>query len=714
MVEGSVGCFGSAVGERRRKASLSLTWEMEKNMEKNEVLDKIKAYARSYADGAPVVSDKEYDGLVRRYNEIMSPEGGLVRPPVVGSDLIKGKRIAFPAPMLSLDNAFDVDQRSQGVNRIVGKLMGFNNVTFSAGLKIDGVAVAAWYKDGQLVAVANRGNGTIGENVFDGGIRMADLPFNIPVESPGTVIVTGEGYMRFSDFLNLNEERREAGEDEYASPRNTVAGAFQHSDPDEVSRRRVRFFAHGILWGRDPSIRNECDLFSWFSRMGFNGIEWALTGLRDAEDVEGAFRTLADRIQLIDYPCDGVVIKLDDMSVREVAGQSSTSPNWAFACKLEAQRARTHLLDVTYQVGRTGAITPVAEVYPVVVGDVTVRRITLHNKGFVERLDLRETDEIVIKRAGDVIPAVESVDPRTRTGLEKIVEFPSLCPECGTALYEPVDEARIYCPNSLGCRGQLQRSIEFWVGRDYMNLEGIGPKQIETVIRRKLVGSIPDIYRLRAVDLAGVDGFQSRKIQNLLAAVRESKQRPLSRLLASLGIRKVGRSASRLIASKYRSMEAILELTASYKPVEERSSNDELPSCVVEMMRLEGFGLGKAELFCLYMANERNRTQLDELAALGLNMVEPELEVSAVQSSSDVSSALPLAGLNVCATGKLYEYTRQSINDRIAELGGVAQSSVSSKTNLLIAGEKAGSKLQKAQKLGVRIVSESEFEEMCP
>lgn len=682
-----------------------------------KLLMAIKLHAKAYAEGKPLVSDQEYDELVKEYNdEIGSPisreASDLVIPAVVGSgvEVTKSKRIVFPRPMLSLDNAFDEAQRQEGVNRILRKMMG-RDVEFAAELKIDGIAIACCYQNGRLIWAAVRGDGTIGENVLTAARHMADLPFSIPVDS-GTVIVTGEAYMRFSDFILLNQERQEAGLDEYASPRNTVAGAFQHTDPEEVARRQIRFFAHGILHGRDPEIVTGWQETRWFSKMGFKGIEWGSHRLKTVEQVEGMFKDLEERIPLVDYPCDGVVIKMESMAAREIVGQSSTSPHWAFACKLEAQRAHSFLDDVVFQVGRTGAVTPVAEVKPVVVGDVTVRRITLHNKDFIERLDLRLGDEIVIKRAGDVIPAVESVETRTRTGTETAVKFPSLCPECQTPLYRQEGEARIYCPNSLGCRGQLQRIIEFWSGREYMYLDGIGPKQIEQLMQRGLVKGIPDLYRLRTEDLQVLDGFKERKVQNFLGAVDESRRRPLSRLLASLGIREIGRSASRQITGRYKTMDAIMELTAGYKPKAERDEGEGAPECIREMMSFEGFGERMAESFCLYMANEGNRSQIEELASLGLNMSEPEPAVAAASVSSGIA-AMPLAGMNVCATGKLFGYNRNSINDRISELGGLPQSSVSAKTNLLIVGEKAGSKLQKARKLGIKVVTETEFEAMC-
>ena len=387
------------------------------------------------------------------------------------------------------------------------------------------------------------------------------------------------------------------------------------------------------------------------------------------------------------------MVKLDDLAAREILGAGRTSPNWAFACKFVAKAERTRLNHLSFSVGRTGAVTPVGEVEPVVIGDVTISRLTLHNKDVIDELDLRIGDSILVKRAGDVIPAIEKVFTDEREGDERRIEFPTVCPACGSKLARPANEARIYCPNTLLCPGQLQRGLEHFIGQDYMAVRGAGPAVIRQLIERGLVKQVADLYRLRAEDVSALDSFGQKKTQNLLREIRESKKRPLHKLLAALGIREVGRSASEKLVEQFGSLDRLLESTYD------------------EVRQVESFGPKMAQSFVDYMQNPSNRQQLRQLKELGVGATsEP---VVAPETVDDTGSAgTPLAGMKVCATGKLEGYTRSGINTRIAELGGTVQSSVTKATDLLVVGERAGSKLAKARKLGIRVVTEIEFEAM--
>lgn len=665
----------------------------------------IKLHAKLYDRGKPLIPDAEYDALVREYNELTgTSKDEPIAPVVVGSAVEDGSpKVAHPAVMLSLNNAFDQMQRSEAWHAIVRRTPGARAY---ADLKIDGMAMRADYVDGVFTGAATRGNGMVGENVTQSATRIADLPLKLAGNVPGRISVVGEAYIPNSRFTLMNNDREAAGEELYSSPRNTVAGGMRHSDPEEVTKRGIHFFAYGLLFESSPrSFTRHSEVIEWLAELGFKVVEFGIPELQTEADIENAFETLSEMTDDVDYDCDGVVIKLDSLPAREILGAGRNAPNWAFACKFPALGERTVMKDVAFSVGRTGAVTPIAEVEAVAIGDVTVTSVTLHNKDIVEGLDLKVGDKVLVKRAGDVIPAVEKVFVDERDGSEKAVVFPTHCPACGSLLHKPQDEARIYCPNTLLCPGQLQRGLEHFVGQDYMAILGAGPVAISKLIEAGLVSRISDLYRLTWEDLVSLSGWGDRKAENLLEQIAASKDRPLDKLLAALGIREVGRSASEVLVAHYHTLAALLEATAD---------EEKIVATYEQIRQLDGFGPKMAESFCNYIDNPNNRKQLYELMELGV-AVGAEMQDASNDIETDESSgseALPLAGMKVCATGKLQGYTRSSINSTIAALGGTAQKSVTKATDMLIVGEKAGGKLAKAQSLGICVVTEAEFEEM--
>ncbi len=649
----------------------------------------IRLHSQLYDRGTPLISDEEYDAMVR---ELHRREDGRsakpVSPPVVGAAVPDGSpKVAHPAVMLSLNNASDQIERAEAWHAIVRKI---KDAEGYADLKIDGMALRLDYRDGVLTGAATRGDGTVGENVLENARQIVDVPRRLRQDISGRISVVGEAYIPNSDFILLNNDREQAVEELYTSPRNTVAGGMRRSDPKEVARRGIRFFAYGLLHSDRPrGFSCHSEIMKWLAGLGFKVVEHGIGGLRTESDIEGAFNTLLEKSRDADYDCDGVVVKLDSLAGREILGAGRTSPNWAFACKFAAKAERTRLDHVSFSVGRTGAVTPVGEVKPVVIGDVTISRLTLHNKDVIDELDLRVGDSILVKRAGDVIPAIEKVFIDERKGDERRIEFPSVCPACGSKLVRPANEARIYCPNTLLCPEQLQRGLEHFIGQDYMAVRGAGPAVIRQLIDHGLVKQVADLYRLRAEDVGILDGFGTKRTKNLLREIRESRNRPLHKLLAALGIREVGRSASEKLVERFGSLDRLLD--ASYD----------------EVRQVESFGPKMAESFVGYVQNRSNREQLLLLQELGVGAegVDP-------QDVDTDTETLPLSGMKICATGKLEGYTRGGINARVAELGGMPQSSVTKATDLLVVGERAGSKLEKARNLGVRVVTESEFEAM--
>ena len=653
----------------------------------------IRLHSQLYDRGTPLISDEEYDELVRKRHRLLDGDSMKpVAPAVVGAPVPAGSpKVAHPAVMLSLNNAFDQMERAEAWHAIVRRI---KDAEGYADLKIDGMALRLDYQDGVLTGAATRGDGTVGENVYQNARQIVDAPRQLRQKIPGRVSVVGEAYMPNSQFVLLNNEREQAGEELYTSPRNTVAGGMRHSDPKEVARRGIRFFAYGLLHSDRPrGFTCHSEIMQWLVGLGFKVVEHGIGGLRTESDIEGAFNTLLEKSRGIGYDCDGVVVKLDNLAAREILGAGRTSPNWALACKFPAKAERTRLNQVSFSVGRTGAVTPVGEVEPVVIGDVTISRLTLHNKDVIDELDLHVGDSILVKRAGDVIPAVAKVFADERRGGERRIEFPSVCPACGSNLVRPANEARIYCPNTLLCPEQLQRGLEHFIGQEYMAVRGAGPAVIRQLVERGLVTQVADLYRLRTEDVGSLEGFGPKKTQNLLREIRESRKRSLHKLLAALGIREVGRSASEKLVEHFGSLDRLLD--ATYE----------------EVRQVESFGPKMAESFVGYVQNRSNREQLLQLQGLGVGAT-PEPAVTPETVDATGSGEMPLAGMKVCATGKLEGYTRGAINARITELGGTVQSSVTKATDLLVVGERAGSKLAKARKLGIRVVTEREFEAM--
>ena len=668
-------------------------------MTRLETLKKsLELHTKLYDRGTPLISDTRYDEMKREYHELAGGDAeATVDPVVVGSTVSDGSpKVAHPAAMLSLANAFDQMQRAEAWNAIRRQAPA---ATAYADLKIDGMALRADFENGEFVGAATRGDGTIGENVTQNALRIADLPLKLMKEVPGRISVVGEAYIPNSHFALLNNDREQAGEDLYTGPRNTVAGGMRHSDPEEVRKRGIRFFAYGLLYESNPrGFTLHSRVMEWLGELGFKTVEYSLVELQSESDIEMAFETLSDMVDDVDYDCDGVVVKLDNLPAREILGVGRNAPNWAYACKFPAQGKRTVLKNVTFSIGRTGAVTPVGEVEPVVIGDVTITNLTLHNKGIIENLGLRVGDRVLVERKGDVIPGVEKVFADERDGSETAIVFPTHCPSCASMLMQPAEEARIYCPNTLLCPGQLQRGLEHFISQDYMAITGAGPAAIRQLIDSGLVKEISDLYRLTYDDLVSLSGWGEKKAENLLEQILTSKRQPLHKLLAALGIREVGRSASEILVAHYGTLDRLLEAT---------EDEDKLSATYDEVRTLDGFGPKMSESLCSYFRNENNRRQLLELKRLGVSAQTAE-EVTGAAASEK----LPLAGMHVCATGKLHGYTRGSINETISALGGTAQNSVTKATDLLIAGEKAGSKLAKAQNLGIRVVTEREFEAM--
>ena len=646
-----------------------------------------------HSAGEPEISDAEYDQMVMRLHHLTHGEDALnvpMSPIGVGAQdsHLYGTKVEHIVQMMSLDNVFDVDQFAAWYNRIA-KSSGKPAPRLTAELKHDGLAISLTYRDGVLVTAATRGDGHVGEDVTPNAFRIADIPGRLNHVVPGTMVVNGEVYMRKSVMEDLNRQREATGEKLFASPRNAAAGSLRNSNPEETARRPLNFFAYSIAHASDIALpSSHAEQMDWLLELGHTVNEHRRRGIDDFETACGAYEDLLAVMSDLDYDNDGVVFKVDDVDERAVIGSGRHTPRWAIAFKPPAEAARSRLLGVTFAVGFTGSINPTAHIEPVHVGGVTIEALTLHNEKFIRDKNLMIGDEILVERAGDVIPKLVQSYPEKRTGNETPAEFPKNCPECGSETVSTDGSPKVYCVNS-SCSGQSLRHLEHFIGRDYMDLDGIGPKQVKQLAESGLVNDPSDFYNLTKEDLLKLDRVGNRKAQNILDVIEESKGRPLNRVLASLGIREVGRTASLLIAEKYLDMDHVMRLT------------------IDELVEMPDIGPKMAKLFVDYMSDEENIALIQRLKAAGVNMTQP------VAESVENGTTLTLEGLSICATGTLVNYSRSSIKERILSLGGKSQSSVSSKTDFLLAGAKAGSKLKKAEQIGVRVLSEEEFETLC-
>ncbi len=644
----------------------------------------------------PEISDAAYDVLVREL-EALEEQLGLTadqrRSQVVGH---QGRREFAPVthahPMLSLNNAFGEEELEAFDQRLEG-LLGVSGLRYAADPKFDGLAISLVYQAGELRQAATRGDGLTGEDVTHNIRTIGDIPSRLQGQDwPDLLEVRGEVYMAKSDFQALNEEQASRSERLFANPRNAAAGSLRQLDATVTARRRLRFFAYGCgaVWSGAPQDHSE--LLVLLSAWGFP-VESRRIAQADLQAVKGFLQgLLADRSSL-DYEIDGAVIRLESQLLCQRAGFVAKAPRFALAYKFPAEQASTELLEIEVQVGRTGSLTPVARLAPVRVGGVTVTNATLHNEDEIRRKDLYIGDTVWVRRAGDVIPEVLGPILSLRPQHARPFVMPSRCPACGGPVERLEGEAVRRCLSGLSCRAQQREALLHFVGRRAMDIEGLGEKRIDQLMMAGLVQKVSDLYRLKASDLLGLERAGEKSVQNLLDQIEQSRQTSLSRLIYALGIRHVGEQTARDLALHFKSLEALLvadeqtlQQAPEVGPVVAASIADFMqdPAVREELSRL---------------AQEVQISRLDD---------RPLPTDAGLAETSGLASG-PLAGQSVVLTGTLHSMTRDQATDRIMRLGGKVVGSVSAKTQLVIAGEQAGSKLQKAQALGLRVLDEAGF-----
>ncbi|NWG23614.1 MAG: NAD-dependent DNA ligase LigA [Pseudorhodoplanes sp.] len=670
---------------------------------------------RYYQEDAPIISDADYDALRRRNNAIEARFPELIRSDspsrkVGAAPTGRFGKIRHAVPMLSLDNAFSEEDVTEFVARVRRflKIPEDETVAFTAEPKIDGLSLSLRYEGGKLAYGATRGDGETGEDVTANVRTLDDIPERLKGRKlPEVCEIRGEVYMLHSDFLALNKRQAEAGEPVYANPRNSAAGSLRQKDAAVTASRRLKFFAYG--WGEisDVPETTQSGMIEWIGEIGFR-TNPLLRLCRSIEQMLAVYRDIEGKRAKLGYDIDGVVYKLDRLDWQQRLGFVSRSPRWAIAHKFAAEKATTIVNDIDIQVGRTGALTPVAKLEPVTVGGVVVQNATLHNEDYIKGIgndgnpirngvDIRIGDTVIVQRAGDVIPQVLDVVLDKRPKSAKPYRFPTVCPVCGSHAVREEGEAVRRCTGGLICPAQQVERLRHFVSRDAFDIEGFGEKQVQAFFADGLVMEPADIFTLEKRDrratkkLADREGYGEVSVRNLFAAIEARRKIPLNRLIYALGIRHVGETNAKLIARHYGTIEALRDgLTAAGKGPESEAYQ--------ELISIGGIGEVVADAVVEFFKEKRNREALDRLL--------DEIEVEPMEQARSDS---PVAGKTVVFTGSLEKMTRDEAKAMAERLGARVAGSVSKKTDLVVAGPGAGSKLKDAQKHGVKVLSEDEW-----
>jgi len=642
----------------------------------------------------PVVSDVEYDRLVKRLKEIESQHPEWITPDSpsqrAGSEPSdRFQKVQHPGAILSLSNAFDGDDIQAWYDRLSKLDQRMGTTGFVLEPKIDGLTVVLHYRKGVFVQGATRGDGEIGEDITANLRTVRSIPLRIPVDPngpqpPDYLVVRGEVFMFLKEFEELNQRLLENGEKTYQNPRNTAAGSLRQLDPALTATRPLSLYTYSIVDTSGNVPATQWELLEYLRMLGFP--------VSDMSERCGSINCVIDRLQSwmekrdsMKFEADGVVIKINDLQLADSLGVVGKDPRGAVAYKFPAREVTTVLKDIGVNVGRTGVLTPYAILEPVEVGGVIVKQATLHNFDFIEEKDIRIGDRVLIKRAGDVIPYVIGPILDARGGAEREFNPPKICPVCGQEVEHLKGEVAWFCVNAA-CPAQLIRNVEHYVSREAMDIVGMGIKIVEQLIDAGLIKDLSDVYNLKSQDLLKLEGFGSKKVENLLNAIEDSKQQPLARFITALGIRGVGEVSARELANKFRSIDGL-----------QKAGLDALQS-------VEGIGPNIAAAIVDWFQRETNINIINKIKAYGY---------CPVSINSNTSGTGPLEGLTFVVTGTLSGFSRDGVSEFIQKHGGKPVDSVSSKTSYLVLGENPGSKYDKAQKLGVSIISEAELRRMA-
>lgn len=643
---------------------------------------------RYYVLAEPTISDEEYDRLMRElqeleahYPELQSPDSPTQR--VGGQPTKEFPTVTHDPPMLSLANSYS-EEEIREFDRRVRSLLGRETPQYVAELKFDGVAIALRYRDGVFVQGATRGDGTTGDDITANlrTIRMLPLRLRNPERRFLNIEVRGEAFMDKADFEEMNRQRAAAGEKLFINPRNSTAGTLKLQDPRIVATRPIKMFAYYLL-APDAGLTSHYENLKILRRLGFPVNEHTRL-CRTIEEVIAFWKEWEPKRDSLPYDIDGVVVKVDSLAQQAKLGSIAKSPRWAIAFKFASRKAETLLKDIILQVGRVGTLTPVADLQPVFVGGTTVSRASLYNMDYINELDLRIGDTVIVEKGGDVIPKVTEVVLSKRPPNAVRYTMPKNCPECGSPLFKPEGEVNYYCENSE-CPAQVKGRIEHFASRGAMDIEGLGEAVVEQLVGLGWVRNCADLYSLHRHrdEMIELERWGEKSTQNLLDAIEESKKRPFHRVLYALGIRHVGQGVAQLLVEHFPSIEALQKAT------------------VEDLQSINGIGPQIAESVVRFFTERHNREIIRRLKEAGVTMSAPTTRRKG-----------KLSGLTFVLTGALPTYTREQAKQLIEEHGGRVASSVSKNVNYVLVGEEAGSKLEKAKKLGIRTITEEEFNAM--
>ena len=652
--------------------------------------NKIEKYNNLYYnEDNPIISDMEYDGLLRKLKEMEKEYPALLEIDVSPTEKIGGtasnkfSKVEHKVPMLSLSNTYNIAE-IEDFDKRVKKIINFSEkIEYILELKLDGLSISLIYENGNLTRAVTRGDGKIGEDVTENIMEIESIPKKL--KEPISLEIRGEIILPIQNFNKINEEREENGEEVFSNPRNAAAGTIRQLDSTIVSKRGLDCYLYYLVNAENYGIKTHLESIKFIEKLGFKttGIFEEYSDFKTLEESIEKWRTKREKL---DYETDGLVIKINDFSFYETLGYTTKSPRWAIAYKFPAEQVKTRLLDVTFQVGRTGVVTPVAELEAVNLSGSVVKRASLHNFDEIRRKDIKIGDNVIVEKAAEIIPQVVNVVFDDRKGTEKEIKEPESCPACGTKLVKEEGLVALKCLNPH-CPEKIKREISYFVSRDAMNISGLGEKIVEKFIELEKIKTVVDIYFLGNYrnELENLEKMGKKSVDNLLNSINESKNQDFSKVLYALGIPFVGKFNANLLSKTFKDIDVLKE-----KSVE-------------ELLEVKGIGEKAAIAVNTFLNNENNWKIITELKEIGLKFKFEEDELKEVRDN-------PIKGKNFLATGKLQKYKRNEIKDIILEKGGNYLSAVSKNLDFLIAGEKAGSKLEKAQNLGIRILSEDDFE----
>lgn len=639
---------------------------------------------RYYVLDEPLITDYDYDQLMRRLLELEAafPELVTADSPsqrVGGEPLSSFGEYRHRNPLLSLSNAYGSDELREFHRKVCAELER-EDVEFAVEYKIDGLSMALIYENGVLKTGATRGDGNVGEDVTQNIRTVKNIPLRLTDELPA-LEVRGEVYLPRQAFERLNKERDANGEPLFANPRNAAAGSIRQLDPKIAASRDLRAILYSIMHVEGAELGSQSECLTFLEQQGFTTLPPLVS--TDIEEICRYCEYWGEHRRDLAFDIDGMVVKINDVRLQEQLGSRSKSPRWAIAYKFPPEQQVTQVESIAIQVGRTGAITPIANLTPTPLAGSTVSRATLHNQDFIKDKDIRIGDYVLIQKAGEIIPEVVSVVQDKRTGTEEIFAFPTICPECGTPLVQPEGEAVVCCPNTLHCPAQVREGIIHFASRNAMNIDGLGPAVISQLYTTGVIQDAADLYKLTKEVLVDMERIGSKSADNLLRSIEKSKDCLLEQLIFALGIRLVGQNVSKILARKFDSMDALM--AAQYD----------------DLVSIDDVGPKIAESLTEYFAQPRNQEFVQRLAEAGVNMQSQETEQ--VQENAAIS------GKTFVLTGTLPNLDRKTASDMIERAGGKTSGSVSKKTDYVLCGDNPGSKYTKAQELGIAILDEAAF-----